>query len=125
VLLSAAGDLLHQVPAVLPALGLRWLTQLEGLLAHSAPLLATHLFRFVPQSRLTFCEELKATSPIPLPEKKGGEAGPLIDYEVRPDTGDWELWERRIPPIEVCTLLPGALFLKIGFAAGTEFDHSL
>ena len=25
----------------------------------------------------------------------------LLDYDVRPETADWELWEKRIPQVEI------------------------
>jgi dynein heavy chain 1 len=45
------------------------------------------------KDRLIFCQELAALAQVPLPDNK---KLPLIDYEVKVDTGDWEQWEDRV-----------------------------
>ena len=51
-------------------------------------------------NRLRFCDELVSLCPpsLPLPSKGGF---PLLEWEVRVESQDWELWEERVEAVEL------------------------
>jgi len=50
------------------------------------------------KSRLAFCDELQAISPVSLPDPS---QGPVLDFEVRVDSGKWEPWSDRVKGLEL------------------------
>ena len=53
-------------------------------------------------SRVAFGKYLKESCTINMPDQNTG-APPLIDYEVNIDDGEWALWKRRVPNVEIET----------------------
>mmetsp|Transcript_1490 Transcript_1490/g.2131 ORF Transcript_1490/g.2131 Transcript_1490/m.2131 type:complete len:4632 (-) Transcript_1490:106-14001(-) len=52
--------------------------------------------------RTKFCEEMHSFTNVKLPNIEGKmNAGPLIDFNVTDDMGEWELWSDSIEPVEL------------------------
>ena len=55
------------------------------------------------RDRMAFCRHLSnlTTQKLPDVDGKGPTGGPLIDFDVRVDTGEWEKWEDNIAQVEL------------------------